>query len=56
MMILVNFCSGFWRNLFDVLEFFSVVCLFVSDLIDAFSDLPRDLNFVQHSSRLGWKL
>ncbi|KNA21940.1 hypothetical protein SOVF_037730 isoform B, partial [Spinacia oleracea] len=26
------------------------------DLIYAFSDVPRDLNFVQHSSRLGWKL
>ncbi|XP_034692893.1 beta-glucuronosyltransferase GlcAT14A [Vitis riparia] len=26
------------------------------DLIHVFSDLPRDLNFVQHSSRLGWKL
>ncbi|TXG66423.1 hypothetical protein EZV62_007698 [Acer yangbiense] len=26
------------------------------DLIDAFSDLPRDLNFIQHTSRLGWKL
>ncbi|XP_052172905.1 beta-glucuronosyltransferase GlcAT14A-like isoform X1 [Diospyros lotus] len=26
------------------------------DLIDAFSGLPKDLNFIQHSSRLGWKL
>ncbi|GAV82769.1 Branch domain-containing protein [Cephalotus follicularis] len=26
------------------------------DLIQAFSSLPRDLNFIQHSSRLGWKL
>ncbi|XP_038883367.1 beta-glucuronosyltransferase GlcAT14A [Benincasa hispida] len=26
------------------------------DMIHAFSDLPRDLNFIQHSSRLGWKL
>ncbi|KAJ4842728.1 hypothetical protein Tsubulata_037283 [Turnera subulata] len=26
------------------------------DLIDAFSGLPRHLNFIQHSSRLGWKL
>lgn len=26
------------------------------DLIHAFSDVPRDLNFIQHSSRLGWKL
>lgn len=26
------------------------------DLIDAFSTLPRNLNFIQHSSRLGWKL
>ncbi|CAI9756604.1 unnamed protein product [Fraxinus pennsylvanica] len=25
------------------------------DLIHSFSDLPRDLNFIQHSSRLGWK-
>ncbi|OMO67837.1 Glycosyl transferase, family 14 [Corchorus capsularis] len=26
------------------------------DLIHAFSDLPKDLNFIQHSSHLGWKL
>ncbi|XAR69547.1 hypothetical protein NMG60_11001178 [Bertholletia excelsa] len=26
------------------------------DLIHAFSVLPKDLNFIQHSSRLGWKL
>ncbi|GMY20238.1 beta-glucuronosyltransferase GlcAT14A [Fagus crenata] len=26
------------------------------DLIHAFSDLLRNLNFIQHSSRLGWKL
>ncbi|GAB4834935.1 hypothetical protein Ancab_033201 [Ancistrocladus abbreviatus] len=26
------------------------------DLIHAFSDLPRDVNFIQHSSHLGWKL
>lgn len=26
------------------------------DLISAFSHLPRDLNFVQHSSNLGWKV
>ncbi|KAF8398066.1 hypothetical protein HHK36_016993 [Tetracentron sinense] len=26
------------------------------DLIHAFSNLPRDLNFIQHSSHLGWKL
>lgn len=26
------------------------------DLIEAFSDLPRDLNFIQHSSHLGWKM
>ncbi|XP_004302805.1 PREDICTED: xylosyltransferase 1 [Fragaria vesca subsp. vesca] len=26
------------------------------DLIHAFSDLPRDLNFIQHTSHLGWKL
>ncbi|QHO46859.1 Beta-glucuronosyltransferase GlcAT14B [Arachis hypogaea] len=25
------------------------------DLIQAFSEVPRDINFVQHSSRLGWK-
>ncbi|XP_047315412.1 beta-glucuronosyltransferase GlcAT14A-like [Impatiens glandulifera] len=25
------------------------------DLIHGFSDLPRDLNFIQHSSHLGWK-
>ncbi|KAL6138666.1 hypothetical protein ACLB2K_063945 [Fragaria x ananassa] len=28
----------------------------LNDLIHAFSDLPRDLNFIQHSSHLGWKL
>jgi hypothetical protein len=27
-----------------------------ADLIDAFSDLPRNLNFIQHSGHLGWKL
>lgn len=32
----------------------SFVCF--SDLIQVFSELPRDINFVQHSSRLGWKL
>ncbi|KAB2058603.1 hypothetical protein ERO13_A11G228000v2 [Gossypium hirsutum] len=26
------------------------------DLIHAFSGLPKDLNFIQHSSQLGWKL
>nr|AAK32748.1 AT3g03690/T12J13_3 [Arabidopsis thaliana] len=26
------------------------------DLSDAFSELPRDLNFIQHTSRLGWKM
>ncbi|XP_050204013.1 beta-glucuronosyltransferase GlcAT14A [Mercurialis annua] len=26
------------------------------DLIDAFSSLPRDLNFIQHTSHLGWKV
>ncbi|KAG1358683.1 putative Beta-glucuronosyltransferase GlcAT14A [Cocos nucifera] len=26
------------------------------DLIVAFSKLPRDLNFIQHSSHLGWKI
>ncbi|KAL2900767.1 Beta-glucuronosyltransferase GlcAT14A, partial [Bienertia sinuspersici] len=26
------------------------------DLIDAFSDLPKDLNFIHHTSNLGWKL
>lgn len=27
-----------------------------TDLIAAFSKLPRDLNFIQHSSHLGWKM
>ncbi|OVA11549.1 Glycosyl transferase [Macleaya cordata] len=27
-----------------------------SDLIHSFSKLPRDLNFIQHSSHLGWKM
>ncbi|GAB4858003.1 hypothetical protein Ancab_015907 [Ancistrocladus abbreviatus] len=26
------------------------------DLIQAFSELPRDVNFIQHTSHLGWKL
>ncbi|KAK6289139.1 hypothetical protein POUND7_000680 [Theobroma cacao] len=26
------------------------------DLIHAFSDLPKDLNFIQHTGHLGWKL
>lgn len=39
-----------------------VILLFVdlininADLIYAFSELPRDLNFIQHTSRLGWKM
>uniref|UniRef100_A0ACD5X4U6 Uncharacterized protein n=1 Tax=Avena sativa TaxID=4498 RepID=A0ACD5X4U6_AVESA len=26
------------------------------DLMEAFSRLPRDLNFIEHTSRLGWKI
>lgn len=26
-----------------------------ADLLDAFSDLPRDLNFIDHTSKIGWK-
>ncbi|PNX88008.1 xylosyltransferase 1-like protein, partial [Trifolium pratense] len=26
------------------------------DLIQVFSEVPRDINFIQHSSHLGWKL
>lgn len=43
----------------DVLLWPILVFLFnylFSDLIDAFSGLPRNLNFIQHSSHLGWKL
>jgi len=28
----------------------------VADLMEAFAGLPRDLNFIQHTSHLGWKM
>lgn len=32
------------------------ICLvFVSDMIHVFSSVPRDFNFVDHTSDLGWK-
>ncbi|OAP04529.1 hypothetical protein AXX17_AT3G03050 [Arabidopsis thaliana] len=34
----------------------SINSLSDNDLIYAFSELPRDLNFIQHTSRLGWKM
>ncbi|KAL6005196.1 hypothetical protein ACLOJK_005758 [Asimina triloba] len=45
-------------------NFFAIECLpsswelvaHFADLIHVFSNLSRDLNFVQHSARLGWKL
>lgn len=40
----------------NMIFFFLFYFVFVSDLIHAFSELPRDLNFIQHSSHLGWKL
>lgn len=30
-------------------------CAECADLLDAFSDLPRDLNFIENTSKLGWK-
>jgi len=26
------------------------------DMMEAFAGLPRDLNFIQHTSHLGWKI
>ena len=53
MLFSLDFLSGFcWNWMICSYKFIDGV----SDLIDAFSDLPRDLNFIQHSSRLGWKL
>lgn len=28
----------------------------VADMIEAFSEVPRHLNFIQHTSHLGWKM
>ncbi|KAG6603457.1 beta-glucuronosyltransferase GlcAT14A [Cucurbita moschata] len=53
MAILLRTCKWDW---FINLSASDYPLLTQDDLIDAFSDLPRDLNFIQHSSRLGWKL
>lgn len=29
--------------------------LFIPDLLHIFSYLPRDLNFLEHTSNIGWK-
>ncbi|KAJ0614369.1 putative glycosyl transferase, family 14 [Helianthus annuus] len=34
---------------------FSNIFVFVSDLIYVFSSLPRDVNFIDHTSNIGWK-
>jgi hypothetical protein len=31
------------------------MCLAAADLIHVFSKLPRDLNFIDHTSDIGWK-
>jgi len=28
----------------------------LADMMEAFAGLPRDLNFIQHTSHLGWKM
>jgi hypothetical protein len=28
----------------------------VADMIEAFSEVPRHLNFIHHTSRLGWMM
>ena len=38
---LTNFVDGFWN--------------FLLDLLHTFSYLPRDLNFIDHTSNIGWK-
>ncbi|XP_065854350.1 beta-glucuronosyltransferase GlcAT14A [Euphorbia lathyris] len=53
MAILLRTCNWDW---FINLSASDYPLLTQDDLIDAFSGLPRDLNFIQHSSRLGWKL
>lgn len=32
-----------------------MIFVFVSDLLHTFSSLPRDLNFIDHTSNIGWK-
>ncbi|XP_022154454.1 beta-glucuronosyltransferase GlcAT14A isoform X2 [Momordica charantia] len=53
MAILLRTCKWDW---FINLSASDYPLLTQDDLIHAFSELPRDLNFIQHTSRLGWKL
>lgn len=46
--------------LLDMIVFFpeiliDVVCYFGADLLHVFSYLPKDLNFIEHTSDIGWK-
>lgn len=45
---LIAFVNDWFKLVWTFFEF--------SDLIQVFSEVPRDINFIQHSSRLGWKL
>ncbi|KAL5568905.1 hypothetical protein UlMin_025480 [Ulmus minor] len=53
MSILLRVCKWDW---FINLSASDYPLISQDDLIHAFSELPRDLNFIQHTSRLGWKL
>ncbi|XP_010932661.1 beta-glucuronosyltransferase GlcAT14A [Elaeis guineensis] len=53
MAILLRSCQWDW---FINLSASDYPLITQDDLIVAFSKLPRDLNFIQHSSHLGWKI
>ncbi|KAH9613683.1 hypothetical protein KSS87_014390 [Heliosperma pusillum] len=53
MSILLNTCQWDW---FINLSASDYPLVTQDDLIHAFSNVPKDLNFIQHSSHLGWKL
>lgn len=45
------FQSGISSNTCDSLWFY----VFLTDLLHTFSSVPRDLNFIEHTSDIGWK-
>ncbi|KAJ4971129.1 hypothetical protein NE237_004228 [Protea cynaroides] len=53
MAILLRTCNWDW---FINLSASDYPLITQDDLIEAFSGIPKDLNFIQHSSHLGWKL
>ncbi|KAK1311130.1 hypothetical protein QJS10_CPA08g00108 [Acorus calamus] len=53
MALLVKSCNWDW---FINLSASDYPLITQDDLIHAFSDLPRDLSFVEHTSHLGWKV